>query len=110
MDHKLLAAIKTIICRGGNVYEEMNGASIINYCIRLNLKEDIKIFQDKERNKDRVEKKVLFQVVTSIKINFEFRFVAFASIEKWIVYFLAATRFVWSVGINCTDVLFVTQC
>jgi len=59
VDQKLLTAIKAIICRGGDIYKEtIGGRVIINYCTRLNLKEEIKIFQNKERLKNRVDKRV----------------------------------------------------
>jgi len=60
MDQKLLTVIKAIISRGGDIYKETpRRLPIINYCIRLPLREEIKRFQNKERNRDRSDKVVI---------------------------------------------------
>ena len=64
MDQKLLDVIKAVICKGGDIYKEISsGSPIINYCTRLDLNEQIKMFQNSERHKDRVDKKVVFHFV-----------------------------------------------
>jgi len=58
---KLLAWIKAIISKGGNVNKATLGSlEIIDYCTKLSFKEEIKIFQYNERKKERGDKKVIF--------------------------------------------------